>query len=75
MTINWNTFEYPDREKLIEWLCDSDKNHILENDAGLELLYSYLEFGFKGYREFTDRELRTEYRERIVMSEIIGRPV
>lgn len=75
MTIDWDNFVYPDREELIEWLCDSDKNYILDNDGGLELLYSYLEFGFKGYQSFTDQELKAEYRERIEMGAIIGQAI
>lgn len=73
--IDWDTFEYPERDAMVEWLCDTDKEYILESDGGLELLYSYLQFGFKGYEQFTDQELRDEYRDRMVMRDYIGRPV
>jgi len=75
MSIDWDTFEYPDRDTMIEWLCDTDKEYIMDSDGGLELLYSYLQFGFKGYEQFTDKELQDEYRDRTVMREFIGGPV
>lgn len=53
-----------DREEMIDYLIDSDFKYIMECANGPELLDSYLGFGFKGYRNFTDDELRYEVRER-----------
>jgi hypothetical protein len=56
------------RDKMIEMLVDSDFHYIQSGEpGGLELLQSYLEFGFKGYIEYTDAELEAEYNSRIVM--------
>lgn len=52
------------REEMVDYLCQSDYNYILETEGGLELLGSYLEFGFKGYANFTDEELRVEVLQR-----------
>lgn len=53
-----------DREEMIAYLVESDYRYIMECANGPELLDSYLDFGFKGYRNFTDDELRYEVAER-----------
>jgi hypothetical protein len=53
-----------DREEMIDFLIDSDFRYIMECANGPELLDSYLGFGFKGYRNFTDAELAAEYEQR-----------
>jgi len=54
-----------DREAAIQWLCQKDFEFINEADgAGLELLDSILENGFKGYINYTDRELNDAIAER-----------
>lgn len=52
-----------DRDVLIELLVDNDFDSIMSGDA-MELLNSYLEFGHKGYREYTNSELVAECNER-----------
>lgn len=56
-----------DREEAIEQLVEDDFTYIMQEDAGLELLDSYLRDGFKGYREFTDQELVAEIQQREFM--------
>ena len=53
-----------DREEMIDFLIESDYNYIMECANGPELLDSYLGFGFKGYRNYTDAELVAEYSQR-----------
>jgi hypothetical protein len=53
-----------DREEMIDYLIDSDFRYIMECANGPELLDSYLGFGFKGYQNFTDDELRYEVAQR-----------
>ena len=53
-----------DRDEAISYLTDSDYKYIMETEGGLELLNSYLQFGFKGYENFTDEELKAEIKER-----------
>ena len=53
-----------DREEMIAFLVDSDYHYIMQADGGLELLDSYLSFGFKGYQNFTDAELIAEVSQR-----------
>ena len=53
-----------DRDEAISYLTDSDYKYIMESEGGLELLNSYLQFGFKGYENFTDEELKAEINER-----------
>lgn len=54
-----------DREVAIQWLCQKDFEFINAGDgAGLELLDSILENGFKGYGNYTDRELNDAIAER-----------
>lgn len=56
------------REEMVEMLVDSDFEYIQSRKmGGLELLRSYLEFGFKGYIEYTDAELEAEYKNRLEM--------
>jgi len=58
------------RNKMIEMLVDSDFHYIQSGEpGGLELLQSYLEFGFKGYNNFTDNELMYELEERGILCE------
>lgn len=58
------------REKMIEALVDSDFNSIMNGDA-LELLNSYLEFGHRGYRDYSILELIRECNEREIQIELI----
>ena len=58
------------RDEMIDYLIDSDFKYIMEGD-GLELLNSYLEFGFKGYVNFTDEELAAEVKERKAIEEMV----
>jgi len=51
------------RDKMIDALVDSDFNSIMHGDA-LELLNSYLEFGHRGYRDYSMLELIRECNER-----------
>jgi hypothetical protein len=53
-----------ERDLAIGYLTDSDYKYIMETEGGLELLNSYLQFGFKGYENFTDEELKAEIKER-----------
>lgn len=53
-----------DREDMIAYLVDADYKYIMECANGPELLDSYLDFGFKGYRNFTDEELTAEVANR-----------
>ena len=58
-----------DREDMIAYLVDSDFKYIMECANGPELLDSYLDFGFKGYRNYTDDELVAEVAERKAIEE------
>jgi hypothetical protein len=49
---------------MIHYLSESDFKYITETDGGLELLDSYIQFGFKGYENYTDEELSVEYAQR-----------
>jgi hypothetical protein len=51
------------RDKMIEALVDNDFNSIMSGDA-TELLNSYLEFGHRGYRDYSMLELIQECNER-----------
>ena len=53
-----------DRDEMIHFLSESDFRYITETDGGLELLDSYIQFGFKGYENYTDEELSVEYAQR-----------
>jgi hypothetical protein len=62
-----------DREAAIQWLCQKDFEFINEGDgAGLELLDSILKDGFKGYGNYTDRELNEAIAERKEMERMYG---
>ena len=62
-----------DREAAIQWLCQKDFEFINEGDgAGLELLDSILKDGFKGYGNYTDRELNEAIAERKEMERMFG---
>jgi hypothetical protein len=64
---------YKDREVAIEYLCERDFDFINEgNGAGLELLDSILKDGFKGYGNYTDRELNEAIAERKEMERMYG---
>ena len=53
-----------DREVAIQWLCQKDFEFITEGDgAGLELLDSILADGFKGYGNYSDKELNEAIAE------------
>ena len=62
-----------DREAAIRWLCQKDFEFINSGDgAGLELLDSILDSGFKGYGNYTDRELTEAIVERKEMERMYG---
>jgi len=62
-----------DREVAIQWLCQKDFEFINEGDGpGLELLDSILADGFKGYGNYTDRELNEAIAERKEMERKFG---
>lgn len=53
------------REEKIDLLVEQDFNYIMaNNDSSQEMLYSILEYGFKGYYDLTDVELDAEIMER-----------
>ena len=62
-----------DREVAIKWLCQKDFEFITEGDgAGLELLDSILADGFKGYGNYSDKELNEAIAERKEMERMYG---
>ena len=68
-----NSKKEADREVAIEYLCERDFDFINEGDgAGLELLDSILKDGFKGYGNYTDRELNEAMAERKEMERMYG---
>jgi len=68
-----NKKKQADREAAIRWLCQKDFEFITEGDgAGLELLDSILDSGFKGYGNYTDRELTEAIVERKQMERMYG---
>ena len=68
-----NSKKEADREVAIEYLCERDFDFINEGDgAGLELLDSILKDGFKGYGNYTDRELNEAIAERKEMDRMFG---
>jgi hypothetical protein len=68
-----NSKKEADREVAIEYLCERDFDFINEgNGAGLELLDSILKDGFKGYGNYTDRELNEAIAERKEMERMFG---
>ena len=54
------------RDEAIKYLVQKDFDFITDqlDNSGQELLYSYLEDGFKGYWHFTDKELENEVKQR-----------
>jgi hypothetical protein len=58
------------RDKMIDALVQNDFDSIMSGDA-TELLNSYLEFGHKGYRDYSDLELIQECAERDIPIELI----
>jgi hypothetical protein len=50
-------------DKMIDALVQDDFDSIMSGDA-IELLNSYLEFGHKGYRDYSEMELEQECYER-----------
>jgi hypothetical protein len=68
-----NKKKQADREAAIRWLCQKDFEFITEGDgAGLELLDSILDSGFKGYGNYTDKELTEAIVERKEMERMYG---
>ena len=60
-----------DRKVAIQWLVDKDFDYINEGDGGgLELLRSILDSGFKGYGNYSDRELNDAIAERKEMERL-----
>ena len=54
------------RNEAIKYLVQKDFDFITDklDNSGQELLYSYLEDGFKNYWNFTDKELENEVKQR-----------
>ena len=68
-----NQKKQADREAAIEWLVDKDFDYITYSDGGgLELLRSILDSGFKGYGNYTDKELTEAIVERKEMERMYG---
>ena len=68
-----NMKKQADREVAIQWLVDKDFDYITYSDGGgLELLRSILDSGFKGYGNYTDRELNEAIAERKEMERMYG---
>jgi len=68
-----NPKKQADREAAIEWLVDKDFDYITYSDGGgLELLRSILDSGFKGYGNYTDKELTEAIEERKEMERMYG---
>jgi hypothetical protein len=68
-----NSKKKADREAAIQWLCQKDFELINEGDgAGLELLDSILADGFKGYGNYSDKELNEAIAERKEMERMFG---
>jgi len=47
-----------------EELEEQDFQYIMNQDGGVEMLRSILAYGFKGYTNFTNEELKQELNER-----------
>jgi hypothetical protein len=59
------------REEKIDRLVKQDFDYIMaNNDSSQEMLYSILEYGFKGYYDLTDVELDAEIKERDYIMEL-----
>ncbi len=62
-----------DRKVAIKWLVDRDFDYITYSDGGgLELLRSILDSGFRGYGNYTDRQLNDAIAERKEMERMFG---
>jgi hypothetical protein len=62
-----------DREAAIQWLVDRDFDYITYSDGGgLELLRSMLDGGFRGYGNYTDRQLTEAIAERKQEERMLG---
>ena len=59
------------KQDYIDALVNSDFHYIMSGD-GVELLDSYLEFGFSGYSNMTLAELVAEYNERKEINALKG---
>jgi hypothetical protein len=58
------------RDEKIDLLVKQDFDYIMtNNDSSQEMLYSILEYGFKGYFDLTDSELDAEIMERVGIKE------
>jgi hypothetical protein len=57
-------------DEIIEFLTDSDMQYINHNNNGLELLESYIKYGFKGYSNYTELELIIEYNQRKLIESV-----
>lgn len=53
-----------DRYEAAEQLEEDDFQYIMARDGGVEMLRSILAYGFKGYTNYTDEELKAELTER-----------
>jgi len=53
-----------DRFAVAEELEEQDFQYIMTQDGGVEMLRSILAYGFKGYTNYTDEELKLELNER-----------
>ena len=53
-----------DRFAAAEELEEQDFQYIMTQDGGVEMLRSILAYGFRGYTDFTDEELKQELNER-----------
>ena len=53
-------------DKMIDALVQDDFDSIMsgESSDAIELLYSYLEFGHRGYRDYSEIELEVECSQR-----------
>ena len=59
------------RDEKIDRLVKQDFDYIMaNNDSSQEMLYSILEYGFKGYFDLTDVELDAEIKERDYIMEL-----
>lgn len=56
-----------DRYELAEELEEQDFQYIMNQDGGVEMLRSILAYGFKGYTNYTDEELKAEQNERTAL--------
>lgn len=50
------------RDEMIDYLEEDDFQYIM--DSGAEMLRTILQYGFRGYFDYTDQELKLEVNER-----------